>query len=126
MRVEYSFQLLEFDFINSLSTIFDTKKFYIFHVINYLSRFSITFFFKTTNAFDVISILQKMFILYIILKIVYCDREQHFNNVDVTQFLKRFEISYFFNSFDSSQSTDMIEIENRLLENILKKFESQN
>jgi hypothetical protein len=124
VRVKRSFQLLEFDFIDSLSLI-DFEDFYIFHVMNYFFKFFITFLYSTANAFDVISTFQKMFILYATLSAIYCDREQHFNNIEVTSFLDKYEISYSFNFFEFSQSTEMIEIENRLLKDILKKSRSQ-
>jgi hypothetical protein len=123
--IERSFQLLSFDFIDLLSKISDSRDLYIFHVIDYFSRFFITFSFKTVNASDVLSALERVFILYAISTTVYCDREQHFNNVEITEFLDQNEIFYSFNSFESSQSTEMMKIDNRLLKDILRKFESQ-
>lgn len=95
-------------------------------MINYFFRFFITFSSRIANASDVLSALRRVFILYSTSKTIYCDREQHFNNQNVTRFLKSHEISYSFSSSDSSQSIDMIKIENRLLKDILRKSKSQS
>jgi hypothetical protein len=126
VRVEYSFQLLRFDFIDSLSISVETEDFYIFHVIDYFSRFFITFSFKIANVSNVLSALQRIFTLYATFKVIYCDKEHYFINQMIIRFLKRHEIFYFFSSSDSSQSINMMKIENRLLKNILRKFEFQN
>jgi hypothetical protein len=126
VRIEHSFQLLRFDFIDSLSMSIDTDDFYIFHVIDYFSRFFIIFSSKTANASDVLSALQRIFTLYVTSKVIYCDREHHFNNQNVIRFLELHEISHSFSFFDSSQSIDMIKMKNRLLKDIFRKSESQN
>jgi hypothetical protein len=125
IKVKQSFQLIKFDFIDLLSTIFDFNDFYIFHVMNYFSRFFILFLYRIVNAFDVISALQKVFTLYVTSLTIYCDKNQHFNNIEMILLLDEQRIFYSFNSSESSQSTKMIEIENRLLENIFRKFKSQ-
>jgi hypothetical protein len=125
VRVQRSFQLIEFDFIESLSTI-KRESIYIFHVIDYLTRFFMTFSIKTTNAEDVIKSLNQVFFKYVKSSIIYYDREQHFKNFKVKSFLNVLEISIEFSSSDASQSIEMIEVENKLLKNILRKSQIEN
>ena len=63
IRVKKSFQLIEFDFIEPLPVI-KQQCYHIFHVMDYLFRFFITFPIETANAENVISTFEKMFILY--------------------------------------------------------------
>lgn len=123
IRVHDPFQLMRFDFIKSLSKI-RAGCIYIFHVMDYFSRFSITFSFKIVNAEDVISCLNQVFDRYIRFLGIYCDREHHFQNIVVKDFLFEFEITLIFSSSGAFQSTDMIEVENKLFEDILRKSQS--
>lgn len=123
VRVQRPFQLIGFDFIGPLPT---SKKgyLYIFHVLEYFSRFSITIPSKTANASDVLPALEQMFVLYARPQAIYCDRGQHFENSEVKNFLSEKGISYSYSPSGASQSTGMVEIGNRLLEDILRKTQS--
>ena len=125
IRVQRPFQLIGFDFIGPLPV---TAKGYrhIFHVMDYLSRFSITFPMVTANAEDVIPALEKVFSLYARPAGIYCNRGQHFENSRVKTFLSELGIPITFSSSGAHQSTGMIEIGNRLLEDVLRKSRSKN
>ncbi len=120
VRVQRSFQLIEFDFIESLLVI-KKKSIYIFHVIDYFTRFFMTFSTKTTNVENVIESLNQVFVKYVKFAAIYCDRDQHFKNFKIKSFLNVLKISFDFNLFDAFQSTEMIEVKNKLLKNILRK-----
>ena len=125
IRVKRSFQFINFDFIESLS-VFKRKCCHVFHVMNYLFRFFIIFFTIIVNVEDVILILKKNFILYIKSKNIYCDRKQHFENFKIKFFFSELNISITFNFSEFHQNIDLIEIENRLLKNIFRKFKFNN
>ena len=125
IRVKKSFQLIDFDFIESFSVI-KRECCHVFHVMNYLFRFFIIFFTMTANVENVISVLKKKFILYIKLESIYCDRKQHFENFKIKFFFSELNISITFNFSKFHQNTDMIEIENRFLKNIFRKFRFNN
>ena len=59
--------------------------------------------------------------MYIILKVIYCDQDQHFDNLEMNFFFKFYEISIDFNFSKVSQSTEMIELKNKLLQKIFRK-----
>ena len=120
MIVIKSFRLLGMDFIESLSESKDGNRF-ILYILCYFTRFSFTFLSKIVNTFDVIAALIKLFTMYIISKIFYLNREQHFFNQEVIDFLDSYTIIYSFSSFEFSQSIDIIEIGNKLLQEILRK-----
>ena len=122
MRVQRLFQLLNMNFIESL-IIFTNESNFIFHVIDYFSRFFIAVVTKIANVSNVISILNRIFIFYFKSLDIYCDQDQHFNNEEMKDFLRGHEIPIDFSSFDASQSTDMIEISNKLLNEVMKKNE---
>lgn len=116
-----SFQLIEFDFIKSL-LIIKKKCSHIFHVTDYFFRFFVIFSTFTVNVKDVIFILKKIFSLYIKSKNIYCDHEQHFENLKIKLFFSELNIFIIFSSFRSHQNTYIIEIKNCLLENVFRKF----
>ena len=120
IRVHDSFQLMKFDFIEFLSK---TKidSIHIFHVMNYFFRFSMTFSFKIVTTKNVVSFLKQIFVRYIKLLNIYCNRKHHFQNTLIKNYLFQLKITFIFNSSNAFQSIEMIEIENKLLKNILKK-----
>ena len=122
MRVQKSFQLLDMNFIESLA-IFINENNFIFHVIDYFSRFSIVVATRTANVSDVMSILNRIFIFYAKSLDIYCDQDQHFNNEKMKSFLREHEIFIDFSSSEASQSIDMIEMFNKLLDEVMKKSE---
>jgi hypothetical protein len=81
-----------------------------------------TFLIKTANAENVIESLKQVFVKYVKSSIIYCDREQHFKNFKIESFLKKLEILIIFSSSDASQSTEMIEVRNKLLKDVLRKI----
>jgi UDP-N-acetylglucosamine 2-epimerase len=56
--------------------------------------------------------------------VIYCDRDQHFDNEMLREFLKSYDIVIDYSSSDAFKSTDMMKMFNRLLEEILKKASS--
>lgn len=124
VRVLQPFQLIGFNFVGLLPI---TKRGcnHIFHVINYLFRFSITFFTMTVNAEDVILTLKKVFTLYIRPEGIYCDKRQHFNNSKVKSFLFELEILIAFNRSDAHQNIEMMKMRNRLFQNVLRKTRTE-
>jgi hypothetical protein len=111
----------KFNFIKFL-LIIKKKNIYIFYVIDYFIRFFMTFFIKIVNAENVIKSFEQVFAKYTKSLIIYCDREQHFKNFKIKSFLIKLKISLIFNSFQSSQSLEMIKVKNKLLKNIFRKI----
>ena len=52
---------------------------------------------------------------------IYCDRGQHFYNDVLKNFLRSHDVTIDFSSSSVSKSTDMIEVFNKLVENVLRK-----
>jgi hypothetical protein len=123
--VTYSFQFIELDFINSLSVI-KTKSIYILNIVCYFSKFMTLFACKTVNVKKVTWCLRLFFSIYKILNAIYCDRDQHFDNEKLREFLRFHEVIIDYNFSDFFKSTSMIEMFNRLLKIVLRKHESIN
>lgn len=94
---------------------------FFLHIIDYFFRFSITTPTKTANASDVIPVVDCVFTQYATSLATYCDQGQHFDNQEVREFFWSRNVSLTFSSTGASQSPGMIEISNRLLEDILHK-----
>ena len=122
MRVQRSFQLLNMNFIEFF-IIFTNEGNFIFHVIDYFSRFFIAVVTKIANVSNVIFILNQIFILYAKSLNIYCDQDQHFNNEKMKSFLREHEIFIDFSFSETSQSIDMIKVFNKLLDEVIKKNE---
>lgn len=120
MKVSFSFQLLNMNFIDSLTEIKANNK-YIFNVICYFSKKIVSFVTSLINASDVVEFLRKIFIWFQRFYIIYYDREQHFDNFIVRNFLNFEDIFISYSSSDFSKSIDMMKIFNKLLENVLRK-----
>ena len=122
VRVQRFFQLIEINFIESLFLTSRESKF-LFHVIDYFSKFFVTIAIKNVNVTNVISYLKYVFIMYVILKAIYCDQNQHFDNFEMKNFLKFYEVSINFSSFEVSQNIKIIELKlkNKLLQKIGKE-----
>ena len=73
------------------------------------------------NATDVIKALGIIFTSYATPKAVYSDREQHFENQAVKDFLTDHKITDSFSPSGSSQSTGIVEIGNKILEDVVRK-----
>ena len=120
VKVKKLFQLLGMDFTGPLAMSIQGFQF-ILHIIDYFSWFSITTPTKTGNASDVIPEVDCVFTHYATPLATYCDQSQHFDNQKVREFFQSWNVSLTFSPTGISQSTGMIEISNRLLENILQK-----
>ncbi len=94
---------------------------YIFHIIDYFSRFSVAYACKTANAPDVIESPKDVFTKYTTPRAIYCDRGQHFDNEEVRGFLGGEGITITYRPSGSSKSTGMVEVGNRLLEDIVRR-----
>lgn len=114
------FRLLGIDFIGPLPCS-RLGNFYILHLICYFSRFSITSASKTANATDVVPALQKAFAAYAKPKAVYWDRGHHYDNQLVKGFLNEQNVAFSFSPSGSSQSTGMVEVGNKILEDVIRK-----
>jgi UDP-N-acetylglucosamine 2-epimerase len=55
---------------------------------------------------------------------IYCDRDQHFDNEMLRDFLKDYDIVIDYSSFETFKSTDMMKMFNRFLEKMLRKIRS--
>lgn len=82
-----------------------------------MSRLFITTPTKIVNVSNVIFVIDSIFTQYAIL----LDQSQHFNIQKVRKFFWSQNVSLTFNPTRASQSTGIIEINNRLLENVLRK-----
>lgn len=120
VRVQRPFQLLGMDFIGPLPI--SRRGFtFIFHVLDYLSRFSIAFSTKTANTADVLEGLTRVFTGYATPIAIYCDGGQHFDNSAVRDFLSGHGVAIDYNPRGASQSTGMVEVGNKILEDVLRK-----
>jgi hypothetical protein len=121
----YSFQLIDMNFIDSLTKTKSTKHIHILHIVCYFSRFMISFACRLINMKDVIWSLCLFISMYRTSHVIYCDRDQHFDNDVFRDFLKSYDIVIDYSFFDASKSTDMMKMSNRLLEKILRKTDSK-
>ena len=64
------------------------------------------------------------FLIYRHSYVFYCDREQHFDNAKLKNFLKIRKIIIDYNLSKFSKNIEMIEIFNKILKNVLKKNNS--
>ena len=121
----HSFDFVVMNFIDSFRRTTKEKR-YIFHFMNYFFRFSISIVIKIADVSDVIRCLRKMFQKYRRSIEIYCDHEQHFDNEKLKEFLKQKNVKIIYSSSEASKSIDMIEINNKLLQNVLKKIVVEN
>ncbi len=121
VKISFSFQLLNMNFIDSL-TATKTENKYIFNVMCYFSKKVVSFATFSVNASDVIESLEKIFIWFRKSYVIYCDWEQHFDNFMIRNFLNFEDVFISYSSSDFSKSIDMMKIFNKLLENVLRKL----
>ncbi len=81
----------------------------------------ISFATSSANAPDVIESLKKIFTWFRRFYAIYCDRDQHFDNFMIRNFLKFKDVSISYSLSDFSKSTDMMKVFNKLLKNVLRK-----
>lgn len=94
---------------------------YIFHVVDYFSRFTKSWPCKANNTSDAISCLNRFFEEYPLPVCIYSDRGQHFTSDQMKQYLDGMEITHVLSPSGASQSTGMIERANQELEKALKR-----
>ena len=68
------------NFIESMTKNFIIKMKYILHFMNYFFRYSFIYVTFTVNVIDVISVLQDLINRFAKSEMLYCDRDQHFEN----------------------------------------------
>ena len=125
IQMMHSFDLAIMNFIESFKEIAKNRK-YIFHFMNYFTKFSVSTVCKTADASNVIKCLSKMFQRYRKSVKIYCDHKQHFDNEKLRTFLKSEEVKITYNSSNASKRTKMIEIDTKLLQNVLRKIAMRN
>ena len=118
--VTYPFQLLGIDFIGPLGKT-ASGHVYILNVVCYFTRFIVPFATRTANVEDVIWCLRLLFAMYRTPHAIYCDRGQHFFNEELQEFLRQQGVSITYSPSGASKSTGMVEVCNKLLEQVLRK-----
>ena len=108
------------DFIGPLKKTFAGNEF-ILHTMDYFARLSTAEAPPTADIQDVIKFLTRVFDIYFTPEALYLDRGQHFENDELTSFLKDRGVAEDFSPSGSSKSTGMIELENRILEGVIRK-----
>ena len=110
--------------MNFINALFRTSKenFFVFHFMNYFSRFFVTVIISIANVEDVIFALKYVFNVYQKFMKIYCDEEQHFYNEKFKEWLKNQKIKLILSSFELFQSIELINDENKFLKSILRKF----
>ena len=116
----YLFQLIEMNFVDSLSSIKADCR-YIFVMICYFFRFVVSFATKNNNVENVLWCLKLFFVMYRTSHAIYCDRDQHFLNDVLKEFLQSNDVIIDYSSSRFFKSIEMIEVSNKLLENVLQK-----
>ena len=94
---------------------------YIFHVMNYFSKYFLTIFIFNINCSDVIKSFQDFFTYFSQFTAVYCDKKQYFDNQKFKNFFVILNLVLVFSSSDSFKSTKLIKKENKILKNIIRK-----
>lgn len=92
--------------------------------MNYFSRYSIPISSKNANVADLKEALRYIFTIYRAPGEIYCDRGQHFLNEELKQWLKSKKVKYTYSPSGSSRSTGLIESENKLIENMIRKSDN--
>lgn len=123
--VLFSFQLLNMNFIDPLIIIKSGNKF-IFNIVCYFNKFVIFFVIKDVNLESVIMCLKFFFLIYKHSFAFYCNKNQHFDNIEFQEFLRIRRIIIDYNPSGSSKSIEMIEIFNKILKNVFKKDFTNN
>ena len=121
--VTYPLQLMGMDFIGPLDTTEAGNRF-IFVLVCYGSRFNIPFATKDNNVEDAIWCLRLFFAMYRRPHAIYCDRGQHFFNEEMKEFLRTEGVAIDYSPSGASKSTGMVEMTNKLLEEVLRKDSS--
>ena len=94
---------------------------YILHIINYFSQYFMIYSTLSANAKNVKICLLNIFHWYVCSSTIYCDREQHFNNQYIKNFLNRYNVCICFSLSDIFKFTDIIKVDNCILKLIIQK-----
>ena len=94
--------------------------------MNYFSKFSISTAIKIVDASNVIRCIRKIIQKYRKSVEIYCDHDQHFDNEEFRRFLKLKDIKIIYSSSRALKSIDMIEMKNKLLQNVMRKIVIKN
>ena len=119
INVAHPFQLIGMNFIGPIRG--SDKNKYILHIINYFSQYFMTYPTLSVNAEDVKICLLNVFHWYVCSSAIYCDREQHFDNQYIKDFLDRYNVCIHFSLSDASKFTDMMEVGNCILKSVIQK-----
>ena len=114
------FQLMAMDFIGPMERTQAGHE-YILHIMDYFSRYSITYPSMAANALDVIRALEDAFNRFMRPTAFFLDRGQHFENSILGDYLKEQGVKLFFGPSGSSKSFGLIERGNRILEDVIRK-----
>ena len=107
------------DFIESIRESDQNK--YILHIINYFSQYFMIYSTLSANAKNVKICLLNIFHWYVCSSTIYCDREQHFDNQYIKNFLNEYNICICFSSSDVFKFTDIVKVDNCILESVIQK-----
>lgn len=125
VSVWHPFQLLGIDFVGPLPRT-ATGNTHILHLVDCCSLFSFGEACQAANASDVIRCLESLFNRFTSAIALYADRGHHFISQDVQGYLRGRGVRIDYSPSGSHKSTGMIEISNRLLEDVLRKSGEPN
>lgn len=120
----HPFQLLIMDFIDSMKKTVSAGYKYILHIMNYFSRYSMTYFSATANVSDIIQVLNNVFCQYTWLEAFFLNQDQHFENQVAKEYMEEWGIKLLFKLSETLKSFDLIECGNQILEDIIQKSAS--
>ena len=120
------FQLMAMDFIGPLQRSTPAGQKYILHIMDYFSRYSVTYPSQTADAPDVIKALDDLFHRFPKPDAFYIDRGQHFENQLVEGYFKEQGILLKFGPSGASKAFGLIERGNRILEDVLRRTASSS
>lgn len=112
---------MEMNFIDPLSITSADKK-YILNLGCYMSRFSVLFICESSNSEDVIRYLKLFFTIYRKSYTFYVDQSHYFDN-KLRDFLKNKGIAIDYSPSASHKSTNLIEVINYILKEVIRKLE---
>ena len=99
---------------------------YILHIMDYFSRYSMTYPSVTANAPDVIRALDDVFSRFTRPEAFFLDQGQHFKNQVVEDYMEARGVKLLFGPSGSSKSFGLIERGNRILEDVIRKSASSS
>lgn len=116
------FSLLSMNYVNSLTKTKNNKR-YIFNVMNYFSRFTMTHATSDNENNITVHCLHITFEQYINSVVIFTDLDTHFDNEIMQQFLRKRKISLTHASTASFKSVSMIEQINQIIQKIIAAAE---